>query len=209
MTARLVLVRHGRTAWNVAARFQGQSDPPLDAIGRAQARRAAAALRWRGLVPTHLLSSDLRRARDTALVVARVCGLSPSAAVADPALREVDLGTWEGLDHEEARRRHPDEYEAWCGEAGVADLRRGGGETCREAGARAADALVAALATWGAGGTVVAVSHGLALQAAMADLAARGVVRLNGDAPHLGNGEWIELEVAAAPLAREPARLER
>jgi broad specificity phosphatase PhoE len=231
-----VLVRHGRTAWNAAGRFQGQSDPPLDATGVTQARRAAASLRR--FRPTLVMSSDLERAKAGAQAVAAVCGISTDAVVTDPALREVDLGAWEGLDHDEARRRFPDEYDAWYaglrgpnavvglrgpnavvglrgpnavvglrGPNAVAglDVRRGGGETCREAGVRAADTLAAVLGGCGPDATVVAVAHGLVLQAAMAELAARRVVALDGDPPHLGNGAWMEL--AAVPKVEEPATL--
>jgi broad specificity phosphatase PhoE len=186
---RLVLVRHGRTAWNAAGRFQGQADPPLDDRGWEQAHRAAmvvAALR-----PAGIVSSDLRRAHQTAVMLGAACGLVPAT---DPNLREVALGGWEGLTHDEAAARFPAEYAAWT--AG-ADVRRGGGETQAEAGARVAEAVIRFLWRAGAGRSVVAVSHGLALQGAMAVLAGSGLVRLGGGrAPHLGNGEWIVLPVA-------------
>ena len=41
---RVLVWRHGRTSWNAEGRFQGQLDPPLDEVGRAQAARAAAQL---------------------------------------------------------------------------------------------------------------------------------------------------------------------
>jgi glucosyl-3-phosphoglycerate phosphatase len=187
----LVLVRHGRTAWNAEGRFQGQADPPLDDLGWEQARRAAAAVA--GMRPAAIVSSDLRRAHQTAVVLGATCGVIPST---DPALREVALGAWEGLDRHEAAARFPAEYAAW---ADGADVRRGGGETQAEAGARVAAALIGSLWRAGSARTIVAVSHGLALQGAMAVLAAGGLVLL-GDAraPHLGNGEWIVLPVARA-----------
>ncbi|HEU4490154.1 MAG TPA: histidine phosphatase family protein, partial [Jiangellales bacterium] len=58
---RVVLWRHGRTEWNAAGRFQGQSDVALDDSGRAQAERSARLLA--ALWPTVLVSSDLLRAR--------------------------------------------------------------------------------------------------------------------------------------------------
>ena len=68
---RLVLVRHGRTAWNAEGRFQGQADPPLDDLGWEQAHRTAmvvAAMR-----PEAIVSSDLRRAHQTAVMLGAAC----------------------------------------------------------------------------------------------------------------------------------------
>ena len=86
---RLVLVRHGRTAWNLEDRAQGHADVPLDATGRAQA--AAGAVR-RGDA-ARLGRSDLARARETAAYVAEATGLS---RVDDARLREFDVGSAPG-----------------------------------------------------------------------------------------------------------------
>ncbi|MGH9093735.1 MAG: histidine phosphatase family protein [Acidimicrobiales bacterium] len=182
------MARHGRTGWNAAGRYQGQADPPLDRTGRAQAERLAAELV--GFRPAFVLSSDLRRARDTAAAVAGRCGLEP---VTDPALREVDLGGWEGLDPAEAARRYPDEYRAWS--AGE-DVARGGGETLARAGARAAAAVALAVDQLarrpGDERTAVVVTHGLVLQGALSSLAGAGRILLpDGGAPHLANGAWL------------------
>jgi broad specificity phosphatase PhoE len=185
----LVLMRHGRTDWNAEGRFQGQADPPLDQVGWEQARRAAMAVA--ALRPSAVVASDLRRAHQTAVMIGALCGLVPST---NRALREVALGAWEGLDREQAARRFPSEYAAWM--AG-GDVRRGGGETQAEAGARVAAALVRFLWRAGPADTIVAVSHGLALQAAMTVLSEAGLVRLeNARPPHLANGTWIVLPVA-------------
>jgi len=190
----LVLVRHGRTAWNADGRFQGQADPPLDAYGWEQAARTAAALAALWPRPAAIVSSDLRRAHQTAVVIGAACGLVPAT---DPDLREVALGAWEGLGRAEAAQRFPAEYAAWT--AG-ADVRRGGGETQAEAGARVAAALVRCLWRTRGDGPVVAVAHGLALQGAIGRLAAGGLVAggNGGPPPHLGNGEWIVLAVRRA-----------
>ncbi|NJC71137.1 histidine phosphatase family protein [Planosporangium thailandense] len=179
---RLVVVRHGRTGWNAEGRFQGQADPPLDRVGHRQAEAVADAVA--ALRPGLILASDLRRARQTAQPLGARCGLP---VIPDARLREVDLGGWAGLDRAEAARRYPDEYDRWS--RGI-DVRRGGGETLAEAGTRAAAALLAALTGTAPGSTVVAVSHGLVLRAAISRLAGLGIVRLAVDAPHLANGEW-------------------
>lgn len=181
---RLVLIRHGQTAWNAERRFQGHADPPLDDIGRKQATEVAAALG--PLRPGLILTSDLRRARSTAAPLAEVTG---AAVVADAALREVDLGGWEGLDHAEVQARYPEEYRAW--KAGL-PVRRGGGETEAEAGTRAAGFITAQLEGCHhlETGTVAVVAHGIVLRAAMARLAEDRAIDLGGPSPHLDNGAW-------------------
>jgi broad specificity phosphatase PhoE len=191
----IILVRHGRTTWNAEGRFQGQADPPLDEVGWMQARRAASFVA--GMAPAAVMSSDLRRAHQTAVVIGARCGLIPAT---DRNLREVALGTWEGLERAEAAERFPAEYAAWTG--GV-DVRRGGGETQAEAGARVAAALIRFLWRGRSDGPVVVVSHGLALQGAIDVLNAQGLVAAGADGPpHLGNGEWLVLPVRRA--ARRP-----
>ena len=192
----LALLRHGRTAWNREGRFQGWADVPLDGEGREQARRAAGDLAGVLSGPAVVLSSDLRRARVTAEAVAEALG---TAVVADDALREVDVGDWEGLTQAEAADRHPDTYRRW---ATGADVRRGGGETLAEAGARVARRIEAELGRTAADGIadVVVVGHGMSLQAAMAVLRERGLVGFDGGAPHLDNGGWVLLR----PLTARP-----
>ncbi|MDQ6781986.1 MAG: histidine phosphatase family protein [Actinomycetota bacterium] len=186
---RLVLARHGQTTWNVEGRFQGQADPPLDATGWVQAERLASALV--GLRPDVLVSSDLLRALQTASTVSVACGLEVTV---DPALREVDLGGWEGLYRHQAAERFPDEHRAWS-EGG--DPRRGGGESQDQAGVRAAASVRRILGTDTDGATVVIVAHGLVLQRAMELLVADGTIELAGVPPHLENGEWIILDATA------------
>jgi probable phosphoglycerate mutase len=184
---RLLVLRHGRTAWNRAGRFQGQADPPLDEVGWSQADAAARALA--PLDPALIVTSDLRRARQTSSVVA---GRLSCPVVADARLREIDLGGWTGLDRSAAMRRFPSEYARWV--AG-ADLARGGGEWPRLAGRRAAAALVDHLATVPTGATLLAVSHGLVLQAALRLLVGEATAGLTHDPPHLVNGDWMTVDV--------------
>lgn len=149
MTTDLVLLRHGRTAWNAQRRFQGQLDPPLDDVGRMQAYEVAALVR--ALAPTGLLTSDLARARETADQVAAATGLPIRI---EPRLRERSLGHWEGLTRDEVRARYPDEFADWV--AGR-DVSRRGGESREQVAARAL-AAVAEVSSAG-DGTVVLVTH--------------------------------------------------
>jgi probable phosphoglycerate mutase len=190
---RLIVLRHGQTRWNATGRFQGHADPCLDEVGQRQAEDAAEAVA--ALRPQLLISSDLRRAQQTA----QALGTRSRLPIAlDPRLREIDLGGWTGLDHTQAAVRYPDEYVQW---RTGADIRRGGGETPTEAGTRAARALIAALASSPPGSTVVAIAHGLVLQAAIRRLTHLGVAAPWAETPHLPNGGWT-----AVPLTSQCPR---
>lgn len=98
----ILLARHGETDWNRAGRFQGWADPPLNELGRAQARELAARLADDPFDAVY--SSDLRRAHETALIVAEPHGVP---VIADRGLREVDVGSWSGLTRQEIDERFP------------------------------------------------------------------------------------------------------
>jgi glucosyl-3-phosphoglycerate phosphatase len=102
---RLVLWRHGRTAWNAERRFQGHSDVPLDQTGQAQARDAAPYLA--AMRPAAIFSSDLARATGTASYLAELTGLPVQL---DKDLRERGGGAWEGLTDAEIRAAYPEAY---------------------------------------------------------------------------------------------------
>jgi broad specificity phosphatase PhoE len=105
LTRRLVLLRHGRTAWNESRRAQGHTDVPLDALGHAQAAAVAPVLAALG--PAYVRSSDLARARETAEYVARAAGLELEL---DPRLREYDVGVRSGLTMAEFAEQYPVEH---------------------------------------------------------------------------------------------------
>lgn len=153
---RIVLWRHGETVWNAEGRFQGQSDIPLDKTGQQQAERAARLLA--ALHPDVIVSSDLRRAADTAEPLSRLTGLPVSL---DKDLRERDGGEWEGLTDGEIRARYPAEYAAWSPP---------GGESGPVIAARVAAALERVADSLPRGGLAVVVSHGAAIRLGMARL---------------------------------------
>lgn len=157
MTARrVVLLRHGETDWNSQGRFQGHEDTPLNAAGLAQA--AAAAERLAGYRPARVLSSDLTRARQTAQAVAGAVGV---AVDVDVRLREVDVGTWAGLDLETVGAMEPDFWPAL--REGRDFPRSASGETATAAGKRVALALLDHAEAAGDDDTLVVVGHGLSL----------------------------------------------
>lgn len=108
----LYLARHGETDWNVAGRWQGHTDVPLNETGRAQARALVPLLRVVGVGAA--VSSDLSRARETAGIAA--AGLGVAVAYSDTALRERSFGLFEGLTREECAERHPEAWRAWLEE---------------------------------------------------------------------------------------------
>jgi broad specificity phosphatase PhoE len=157
-----VLWRHGQTTWNAERRFQGQSDIPLDAVGLAQAERAARLLA--GLHPDLIVSSDLSRAASTAAPLARLTGLD---VILDKDLRERHGGCWEGLTDTEIRTRYPVEHASWNppdGEPSLAVADRVAAALRRTATAVSDDTRA------GRSGLGVVVSHGAALRLGMSRL---------------------------------------
>lgn len=99
----IIMIRHGETEWNKTGRFQGHSDVPLSAEGRAQ----AAAL-GKNLVVDHvdaIYASDLTRAMETAAPLAQRFGLE---VISDPLLRELNFGSWEGRNFNDVNAENPD-----------------------------------------------------------------------------------------------------
>lgn len=179
---RLLLLRHGRTAWNAQARFQGQLDIPLDDVGLAQAEQAGELLAR--LRPDLLVSSDLDRAARTADALARRTGLSVAR---DQRLRESRFGAWQGLTLDQVKAQSGHGYARWReGD----DVRAGGdGETRTEVGARMAAALREHAGALPAGGLLVAATHGGAATSAVHTLL--GVPRqLWPVVSGLGNCHW-------------------
>lgn len=158
--AELVLLRHGRTAWNSVDRAQGQAEVPLDEVGRDQAKQAAAVLAE--LRPVRLWCSDLLRARETAAFLEEATGLG---AVLDERLREYDVGVRSGLTRAEFAARYPAEYAAW--RAGADGPRVPGEEHQADVRRRMVPALREALDALGADETGVVVSHGACLKTSL------------------------------------------
>ena len=195
----VVLLRHGRTAWNLAERLQGQTDIDLDDVGRWQAREAATALA-RAHRAARVVSSDLGRAAVTARAYADLVGLD---VVTDPRLRERSFGEWEGLTGPQIAQGWPERHAAW---------RRGddvdgvppGGETRAQVAERLRTAVEEHAADLDKRDTLVVVSHGAAITIAVTALLGlgpdwRGVVGLT-------NAHWSQLS-RANPGSTPPWRV--
>jgi broad specificity phosphatase PhoE len=174
---KLLLVRHGETDWNLNGRFQGHADPPLNETGRAQARELAAALEQRSVAAVY--SSPLRRAFETAEIVADLHGLRP---VPVEGLGEVDVGSWQGLTRAEVEERFPAQFRRWLAFGQGWD----DGETYDDMGRRVVATLLE-LARRHESERVLAVTHGGPIRAALA--AALGISHSEArrDGPVIGN----------------------
>ncbi|MGH3664222.1 MAG: histidine phosphatase family protein [Micromonosporaceae bacterium] len=181
---RLIIWRHGQTGWNQQNRFQGQTDVALDAVGSSQANAAAELLAAER--PTRLISSDLRRAADTAAALAAITDLPVHA---DSRLRERHYGEWEGLTRREITKQWPEQYRRWRAGESIPEC---GVESPEEVAKRVGDGLLDAVDQVAEGGLVVVVSHGGAARhgiGILMDWPAQ-VVRSLGP---LGNCHWSEL----------------
>ncbi|QVI23687.1 acid phosphatase [Nocardia tengchongensis] len=105
---RLIVLRHGETAWSAARRHTGRTDIPLTEIGEAQARSAGTLLRGVDLSNPLVLSSPRQRALRTA----ELAGLT--GVIVDDDLVEWDYGEYEGLTTPEIQRMSPG-WTIWTG----------------------------------------------------------------------------------------------
>jgi broad specificity phosphatase PhoE len=184
---RLILLRHGRTAWNAERRIQGQLDPELDDTGHLQAVTVAPVLAQ--LAPATLWSSDSARARQTAAYVAKETGLEPTY---DARLREYFLADWQGLTHREAAAQDPEAFARFVtGDFDVVP----GGESAVDVAARMTAAISDVLASIDPGELAVVVTHGAAIRDAVPVLVGWPVAEraaLHG----VDNCAWVELDHA-------------
>jgi len=187
---RLVMLRHGQTDYNAGSRMQGQLESELTDLGRAQAVAAAEVLAKRQ--PLLIVSSDLRRAYDTAVALGERTGLTVHV---DTRLRETHLGDWQGLTHQQVDANAPGARLAWRDDATWAPH---GGESRIDVADRSVPLvaeLVAAEHEWGIEDPdrpVVLVAHGgliAALTAALLDLPVDSWPVLGG----MGNASWAQL----------------
>jgi len=102
---RLVFIRPGETNWNLQGRFQGWVESPLNEYGRLQIERLANFIRNLGL--SVLYSSDIRRAKESAEILATRLGYPP---IYDERLRERSVGHWQGLTVPEIHGWYASEY---------------------------------------------------------------------------------------------------
>jgi broad specificity phosphatase PhoE len=151
----IFLIRHGETEWNLRRRIQGWGDSPLTATGLAQAEAIGRKLRTlpeAAGVP--IIASPLGRARRTAEIIRAALGAAATPLFFDERLREISVGSWDGLDRDEIAALRPGVFDGdgrheWY-------FRTPDGETYDEFAGR-----IAAWLNDAAGRTVIAVAHGV------------------------------------------------
>jgi broad specificity phosphatase PhoE len=148
----IYLFRHGEVAPAEPRRFVGHLDVPLSPLGERQC--AAQAERLRDVTLTAVFTSDLARARRSGEIIAAPHGLRPDAA---PALREMDMGRWDGLTAAEIAEREPRAFTDWM--ARIGDFAFPGGEGLGDLLARAWPAFEAMVVAH-AGERIAVVAHG-------------------------------------------------
>ena len=152
----IVLLRHGRTAWNAEKRFLGRTDIGLDEVGHAEAVVLSGAIRGRF---DRVYTSPLSRAAETAAY------LAPPDPVPVDGLQELSQGELEGLVGEVAVARYASFFAEWVRDPETA--RVPGGETMGECRDRSVAALGEIVEREGPGRVIAVVSH----QMVMANLA--------------------------------------
>jgi len=185
----VAFIRHGQTDWNRDGLLQGSSDIPLNDTGREQARDAFTTLRsmpWDAVV-----SSPLRRARETAQIIADGLGIPLGAAY--PGLIERDYGPLEGTPSSDAIDRWPTrEYP--------------GAETLDSVATRGAAAL-AQIAADHPDGAVLVVCHGTIIRYTLARLAGRPVPGIDNGSVSMVRSDgpgWEVATVNGIPLEEIP-----
>lgn len=191
MTKSLTFLRHGRTDWNATGRWQGHTDVPLNAEGRAQAEAVAPVLSAVGFA--RVWSSDLSRALETAKIAVG------GPITLDARLRELGLGEAEGLTAAEVRERYPHLVDRVVLSA-VADGVPGA-ETHAELVARSVPAVEEAFDELGPGEQGLVVAHGGVIKAAVG-----GILGWPQEASAtlltLGNCHTATLELRAGSVLR-------
>ena len=158
----IIIIRHGETEWNKTGCFQGHSDVPLSAEGRAQA-----AMLGKNLSVDHvdmIYASDLTRAMETAAPLAQRFGLE---VISDPQLRELNFGAWEGRNFNDVNAENPNAMKNFYTDPEQADIPES--EPFPEFQRRIAG-RVREIVAQKRGKRIVIVSHGASIRILLADL---------------------------------------
>jgi 2,3-bisphosphoglycerate-dependent phosphoglycerate mutase len=159
---RIIFIRPGETDWNRMDRWQGWVASPLNTHGKRQAEALANFLRNIGLGA--LYSSDLKRAAETAAIIAQKLDYQP---IYDERLRERNVGNWQGMTLEEVHQWYPEAYEAFA--ADPYGYQVPGGESLKDVQARMKSAFDEIVGQAKAE-TIGVVSHTLSIRTLLDDV---------------------------------------
>lgn len=153
---RVYLIRHGQTRWNLEGKIQGKTDVPLNEIGMEQAKLLAKAMEHKAVAAVY--SSPLKRAYETARILAEEKSEPKPPIVRVDGLKEVDFGLWEGLTWEQINSAYPKDFAGWD-QNPLSHTPTGGEprERCRDRCKAAMDFI---LNQAGEGGDIAIVAHG-------------------------------------------------
>ncbi len=157
---KLLLTRHGQTDWNIAGRYQGQSDVPLNQTGQTQAAQIAKRLSTEKIHAIY--TSDLSRAANTAQAIADFHQLEIKK---DSRLRELSFGDWEGMTYKEMSAHSPDLFQKWMTDS--MNISTPNGETLAQLAARV-KSVFDEIKDGHKDQTVLVVSHSGAIQSLLA-----------------------------------------
>jgi 2,3-bisphosphoglycerate-dependent phosphoglycerate mutase len=130
--ARLVLLRHGESQWNLENRFTGWVDVPLSPKGEQEARAAGEKLK--GFRFDRAYTSVLKRAIDTLRIVLEITGQTNVPTEQDQALNERMYGDLQGLNKAETAQKYGEQQvKIWRRSY---DVRPPGGESLKDTAER-------------------------------------------------------------------------
>ncbi|KAI3844715.1 hypothetical protein MKW92_007941 [Papaver armeniacum] len=203
----IVLVRHGETTWNNAGRIQGSLESELNEAGWKQADAIAARL-GKELKPAAVYSSDLKRAKNTAEMIAKACHIPEVIEV--PDLKERHVGSLQGYYWSEIQEKEPEAYLAFFSSEKDLEiplqaiskfeiscawhLHRGGGESFNQLCERSVSALEE-IASKHKGERVIVVTHGGVLRAiymaVTGEASAGKIMNASINVVHLTEKKWV------------------
>lgn len=162
MKTTLLLIRHGQTPWNTLGKIQGCTDIDLEETGVIQAKLLSQKL---DVNLSAIYTSPLKRAFDTATILGAPYHLKP---IKEERLREINFGSWEGLNFKEVATRYPDDYTKWRTDALQGPMTDGEGslKNCSLRGRE----IILDIAKKHPGETVAIVSHGGFIKASILGL---------------------------------------
>jgi alpha-ribazole phosphatase/probable phosphoglycerate mutase len=153
MANKIYLIRHGETENAHEMRYKGNINVPLSDNGSMQIGRLADFLAQHTTL-NFVYSSPLSRTQNSAEIIAQRYHIQP---IVVPQLREIDFGSWEGMNFEEVREKYPDEFDVWANDP----LKQGpvNGETILQVRDRVMEAMEQILAN-NRNQNIAVVAHG-------------------------------------------------